>query len=318
MTNTSNWNTYSNIPLAMREQKKWLAWTKELQDGKERKVPYQIRRGARADVSNPSTWTDFTTVRMCSQYYSGIGYVLDGSGIICIDLDDCLYLSTGRANETAARIVKAMASYTEISQSGRGLHIFGRANAELVERIGNGKRRNGLEVYANKRYIATTGNVYGGHDELTDISTPLDLLLKKHFAAQEQDAPNHCNSSKSQSTRAALLTAVPPLTESDKTLIDKARHNELTGAAFTRLFDHGDLSAYGNNHSRADWHLACILRFWTNGDREAMTRIFCASALFRKEKGLTKRRDYIPRTINNAIARGNGNGYLSSIVQKAR
>jgi primase-polymerase (primpol)-like protein len=46
-------------------------------------------------------------------------------------------------------------SYMEISQSGKGLHIFAKGNLENNLNLSS----NGIEIYINNRHIVLTGNV---------------------------------------------------------------------------------------------------------------------------------------------------------------
>ncbi len=55
-----------------------------------------------------------------------------------------------------------MASYTEYSPSGKGLHILFKLNEPLSE-LGTHRRNDelGIEMYDSGRYFTVTGNVYG-------------------------------------------------------------------------------------------------------------------------------------------------------------
>lgn len=56
----------------------------------------------------------------------------------------------------AEEVVKDfVGSYMEISQSGKGLHIFARGNLENNLNLSS----NGIEIYKNNRHIVLTGNV---------------------------------------------------------------------------------------------------------------------------------------------------------------
>lgn len=53
--------------------------------------------------------------------------------------------------------------------------------------------------------------------------------------------------------------------------------------AFSALFDQGDTSAYGGDHSKADWHLVDMLAFWCGPSRERIDRLFRRSKLMRSK-----------------------------------
>jgi primase-polymerase (primpol)-like protein len=109
-------------------------------------------RNTAASSTNPDTWTDYTTA-LASDLGDGLGFVLNGDGIICIDLDHCF---DGQPNALATKLMAELPeTYIEISPSGHGLHIWGYANLEQGRRFD----RNGLsvEVYPKGRYITVTG-----------------------------------------------------------------------------------------------------------------------------------------------------------------
>ena len=111
--------------------------------------------GTPASSTNPRTWGTFRNATE-SVAGVGLGFVLNGDGIACIDLDHAL-APDGTVKPWAAEILRqAGATYTEVSASGEGLHIFGYADVRQGRRI----RREGgyaVEVYGDGRYIAMTG-----------------------------------------------------------------------------------------------------------------------------------------------------------------
>jgi primase-polymerase (primpol)-like protein len=88
------------------------------------------------DCTDPATWTDYRTAAsaVASVYYDGVGFVL-GDGVVGIDLDDCRDPVTGEITPEAQEIVRRLHSYTEVSPSGTGLHIFVFANSDVNRRI---------------------------------------------------------------------------------------------------------------------------------------------------------------------------------------
>lgn len=112
------------------------------------KVPLTVRNYG-ASSTNPATWSTFD-VANSSSVGDGLGFVLTGDGIACIDLDHCIV--DGVLQDWAQDIVaQCRGTYIEVSMSGTGLHIFGYAT------VGTGRRRDGVEVYDRGRYIAVTG-----------------------------------------------------------------------------------------------------------------------------------------------------------------
>lgn len=112
-------------------------------------------RGTSASSTNRQTWTDYQTAA-AAKVGDGLGFVLNGDGIICIDLDHCL---DGQPSAEAQALIDSLPNtYIEVSPSGKGLHIWGFANLEHGRRF----TRNGLsvEVYPNGRYITVTGRAY--------------------------------------------------------------------------------------------------------------------------------------------------------------
>ena len=89
-----------------------------------------------------------------SEAGDGLGFVLNGDGIICIDLDHCY---DGAPSPEAMALIESLPStYVEISPSGTGLHIWGKSQMATGRRF----TRNGLsiEIYPNGRFITMTGN----------------------------------------------------------------------------------------------------------------------------------------------------------------
>lgn len=131
------------IPSELRSLPRWIRHRN--------KVPLTIQGNA-ASSTNPLTWTDFTRASQ-SQVGDGLGFVLNGDGIICIDLDHCF---DGKPNAAAQALIDSLPkTYIEVSPSGTGLHIWGYANLSKGRRFD----RNGLsvEVYPNGRYLTVTG-----------------------------------------------------------------------------------------------------------------------------------------------------------------
>lgn len=127
-----------------------------------KKVPLTCA-GRPASSTNPATWASFDQVND-SNIGDGFGFVLNGDGIACIDLDNCF--TDGHLDQWAREILDTCpATYVEVSPSGKGLHIFGYAT------VGKGIRGDRVEMYDRGRYICVTGRRYSGFPaSLADIS----------------------------------------------------------------------------------------------------------------------------------------------------
>jgi hypothetical protein len=159
------------LPAALDELKlknNWVLW-KWKWDGKRwMKPPYQIT-DAPAKVDDPTTWNSYDKVIKAfaaNTKFDGIGFNLLGSGYAAFDLDKCRDLKTEELTESARKIINQVDSYQEISPSGTGIRIIGKAaNTEPLF-----YKHNGVEVYRNrKRYITITGNSLNGITKLNNI-----------------------------------------------------------------------------------------------------------------------------------------------------
>jgi Uncharacterized conserved protein len=141
------------IPFDLRAERRWVCWQYAEREGKWTKVPV-TPLGVPAKCNDPSTWTTFQACVAAATrngQIAGIGFVL-GDGFVGVDLDHARDVESGRIAEWAARIIDRLRSYTEISPSGKGIHIICRGT------LPPGRRRKGpIEMYAEKRYFTVTG-----------------------------------------------------------------------------------------------------------------------------------------------------------------
>lgn len=133
--------------------------------------------GRAASSTDPATWSTHKSATE-SVAGVGIGFVLsDVDDIVCLDLDHCLNPLTGRLAPWAAAILRdAGATYVEVSPSGDGLHIWGRADVRQGRKI---RRPDGtaVEIYGTSRYITVTGRRHGSCPSiLADLSAVIAAL----------------------------------------------------------------------------------------------------------------------------------------------
>lgn len=139
-----------------------------------RKVPLTVD-GAAASSTDPATWSRYRDAARSSAGV-GLGFVLDGDGVVCLDLDGALD-EDGVALPWAQRIVDAAPGcWVEVSRSGRGLHIWGRGQLPRGRRIT--VDGGSVEIYPDGRFIAVTGDTWGDTPRrLGDLAGLIDELL---------------------------------------------------------------------------------------------------------------------------------------------
>jgi primase-polymerase (primpol)-like protein len=159
----------TTLPVELTTRDRWVRRSAE-------KVPL-TSAGIPASSTDPATWSSYTTAS-ASLAGVGLGFVLsDRDSIVCLDLDHCINPLTGRLAPWAAAILRdAGATYVEVSPSGDGLHIWGRADVRQGRRI---RRPDGtaVEIYGTGRYITVTGRRHGSCPSiLADLSAVIDAL----------------------------------------------------------------------------------------------------------------------------------------------
>ncbi|GGU62833.1 bifunctional DNA primase/polymerase [Streptomyces lavendofoliae] len=122
--------------------------------------------GKWASVTDPSTWSDFTTAAT-TPIGEGLGYVLTaGDRILVVDLDHAV--EDGRVLPWAQRIIDALPpTYMERGRSGSGLHLWFRGTLPAGRRIRRGELA--VEAYADGRYIIVGDRVPGTPLELAEL-----------------------------------------------------------------------------------------------------------------------------------------------------
>ena len=287
-------NYLQNIPIELREYKQWL-WFKKIRKqglkGKEKilKLPVSSITFKSDDWNNKEQWADFETAvnNIESSGCDGLSFVLSRDDpFVCIDLDNVdnkkLEMFINDFNDT----------YIEVSQSGRGLHIFVKGK---IEKSFNNQLEK-VEMYQENRCIAMTGNIYKFNDFVAN-----KVLLKQ----KELDKYYKLFSPKI-SVREVIRKyreAVECVPDSDTVLETMCRYNTRARALFEGSYTSGDAS-------KDDFSLLLFLNSFTHGNVEMMKEIFLKSALNRMddrskrrtEKGYLK---YLEDSISKAIQGGN-------------
>lgn len=289
MTKAALWG---RLPQELRERKQWAV----AGPSKQPMAPgpnglYQI------SVTNPNQWLSFEEAAAAAYAAgTGIGYILHESDpYTCIDLDvvdadtqaakgeavDASKWTTQAQFNRFYKIMQAFDTYSESSQSGKGLHIW------LRGVVGVGVKRDGVEVYSRERFMISTGavvlpNLIKANQEL------LDVLLREIRGPQEQ-----------------TLSELQELEEEegDEEIINKAM-NAGNGEKFNDLCC-GQWQKYGfPSQSEADLALMSIFTFYSKSNDQCR-RLFRMSSLGKREKAAKDNRylDYTLRIIRTRQAR---------------
>ncbi len=257
---------FHRLPAEMQALPQWCVTAGTATD----KAPYGAD-GKRASTTDPSTWMDFATAcRLAIEWRGLIGFVLSANDpFACIDLD-VKDDTTAEDMERFNSIVTTFNSYSELSRSGRGMHIWVRGN------IGPGCKRGGVEVYSQERFIICTGNVY--------IDAPVEdrQELLANMVTQMRPADY---------TAAPLPDA--PEKEEDTAIIERAK-GAANGEKFLMLAN-GKWQGRYPSQSEADMALMGIIAFYSPNN-EQCRRIFRRTELGKREKA-TKDDRYLNLTL---------------------
>ncbi|MFC7197626.1 hypothetical protein ACFQL4_28255 [Halosimplex aquaticum] len=170
------------IPDRLAECEQWICWQEVERDGKPTKVPikpYHTSGTSNASATDPATWRDLQNALEFHQSdrvdTDGIGFVFaPETSIVGVDLDDCRDPATGDLTDWARDIVERLDSYTEVSPSGRGVHVL------LEGELPPGRNRRGdVEMYDEARFFTVTTNHVDGTPET--IARRQDALLGVHY-----------------------------------------------------------------------------------------------------------------------------------------
>ena len=275
---------YAKIPQEMKKLRRWVGFKIEERDGKKTKIPFNAITGSLGSSTDPRTWTSFNVALLgCVKYhFDGLGFCLgkneaDGSYISGVDLDNH---GEEDFEELAKDFINTLNSYTEFSPSGKGVHIF------IKGKKPEGRcRKSNIEMYGTGRFFTVTGNVIKALP-LGDREEELKSLWEKYLKEEEEvieplgtdELVFGDSARKYMKTEISVST---PSSISDDELLDIIAKSD-NGVEFFRLY-RGDMTAYNNDHSRADAAFCQHLAFWTACNRTQMDRIFRKSALIRKK-----------------------------------
>jgi len=264
--------SYDAIPRSLKERDCWICWREEERDGDITKVPVDPHTGGFASTTDPETWGTFEEAVDVHQGAavdtSGVGIVFDPDDtLVGIDLDDCRDPHTGEATTEAREIINQLESWTEVSPSGTGYHVFVHGLLPEGGNRGDIDDVSHLEMYEKSRFFTVTGE---------HVDTTPATVARRAETVRELHTEYVADDDSDDDSGGSETTEPEPVSLEDTELLEKAKQ----GDKFRRLWN-GDTSTHGGDHSRADLALCSKLAFWTGGDERRIDSLFRKSGLMR-------------------------------------
>jgi len=293
---------------ALAEYPQFILWTTAIRHGKLVKLPVDYRTASVGDAHNPDLWVSADqALSLAAQYGDeyGVGFVFTvNDPFFFIDLDKCLNPDDTTWSPVAMDVMsKLPGAAIEVSQSGRGLHIFGKG---ISPAHGCKNIPLGLEMYTEGRFVALTGTNAVG-DASLDMSAYLPALVAGYFPLNGGTTAGPMEWTEEPVAEWTALT--------DEEILTKAMATQSAGAVFggksnfQALWegDEDSLSAAypdlesGRSYdaSSVDAALAQHLAFWTGKNCEHILKLMKESGLVRDK---WDREDYLVRTITRAVS----------------
>ncbi len=142
---------FSAMPPALCQLPRWVVW-------KGQKIPFcATQLNSPASVTDPDTWASFDQAQTAFEEggWAGVGFVLNGDGLVGVDLDKCVH--EGEPQPAALSLLERVGcEYIELSPSGTGLRGFGYGD-NITGRRGQLDGIN-VELYSSQRYLTVTGH----------------------------------------------------------------------------------------------------------------------------------------------------------------
>ncbi len=283
-----------NTPYALRNNNVFICWSWEWEENEKdpskskwNKIPKDAKTGKNARSNDDRTWTDFETACKAVDTYnfSGVG-IMFGKGLIGIDLDDVV--DSNGIDDAAKDIIQSVESYTELSPSGKGVHILAFADIPSSTRC-NFKGKS-FEIYSKGRFFTLTGKLipemYYKIKKKSETSPKVNDVYNTYF---NRDGEN-------KAARQAAMTALQFNLETDeigsqglndKDIYDKCisqferkKKDKKEPNKFEEIYNNGNWELYYASQSEADLALIGQLAFYTDSPAQVY-RMFENSALIR-------------------------------------
>ena len=286
-----------------------------LPTGKTEKLPLDYRTGKLPPKGNegahdPAIWTDYATAAATAatrgpQFTEGL-VLTDADNLFVVDIDDALQADNTWPQAVLDLIAALPGCVVELSQSGRGLHVWGRGTvpAHCGGNVPLPPSSASAALYSRRRFIAIGTQQTG--TLAPECPTIADVVARYFPPKPKYETPDD--------GPRADWRGPPDTPEGDDDLICRALQSRSAAsvfgggkATFSDLWTANEAAlarAYPSardtyNRSSADAALATHLAFWCGAHVSRIERLMRRSALVRSK--WDDRDDYlVERTITNA------------------
>jgi len=203
---------FSSIPIELVALNRWLVWRYQPQNsGKAKKVPMcAAMLRSNASSTDPDTWSSFALAQTAYEEggFSGVGFALNGDGLVGIDLDNCVI--DGIPSEQAMAILESIGcQYVELSPSGKGLRSFGYVDNPPLRGARGSLNGVSVELYSTGQYLTVTGHVHraGPLAQLPGYLKHLALIRRNRMTEETEGTEDTEDTQKTEVTD--LSSSVP-------------------------------------------------------------------------------------------------------------
>lgn len=271
------------IPDELKAYPHWVLWRNVVKGGGHTKLPFDAKNDSMASCSDPRTWASYDVAcASAARLITGIGFVLtDNDPYAFIDFDNVIDdprvspVDVPAIIERQIKIEEAFDSYSEISPSGKGLHII------IKGAIPKGRKRQHVEVYSSLRFMTMTGNTFRDKP-IADRAELLHTLWQEIGGNEDGDDVEVRESEQ----------------RCDDPLIYEQASQAANGEKFLALWNGHWVDLNYASQSEADFALINILSFYSRNVQQ-IKRLFFLSALGQRDKA--KRRAYIDKMIQRSF-----------------
>ena len=260
------------------------------------KLPYSLLDFKRKEWNQENKWLTYDELYKKGFQKENLGYVLNRDKIVVIDLDQCII--NAKASNFAKKVMSLFqGTYMEISQSGKGVHIFLKGIIPTNMNI----QWLGIEMYQENRYMALTGNMESGKyfipsNQLLEREREVKRLYEECIIKNQSRFQKKSEKIKRRIDTNSIAKDMP---NNETVLKTMDKTNRLAS-----LLLRG--SSYTGDSSRDDFIFLLLLKNYTHSNAKRMEELFLLTPLSRLGTGEKRKNDvqymeYLRKTIQKVM-----------------